>query len=330
MLLAAGLIPSVDDEGENADADDGGGGGGEEEGESDGLTKRSDENVHSRIHLVDVGIGCGDQSLYLMQKRKKKQGKDERLFDSYVGLTLASSQAEYARRRVSQAEKSSTTTTTGVTGQVRIFCADAANPESWSEDLKRAVDAAGLGGRRGASYPNTTTTSTDSIATTETLDRTSTTTPAAAHQTWLLALDTLYHFHPSREPLLHYAQSHLHASLMAFDLLLSDSASTLDKFLLRLVCLFTGTPYSNFLTEAQYVDMLVKRVGYDRAKIEVRDVSDRVFPGIAKYMQRRERELRRFGMTLGKFRAAGKVFGWWARSGIVRGVIVVARRNYRG
>lgn len=70
--------------------------------------------------------------------------------------------------------------------------------------------------------------------------------------------------------------------------------------------------------------MLV-RAGYARDRIEVKDVSEHVFSGIAAYMQRREEQLRPFGMGLGKLKGAARVFGWWARSGVVRGVIVVAR-----
>ena len=44
-------------------------------------------------------------------------------------------------------------------------------------------------------------------------------------ETRLLAFDTLYHYKPSSTPLLIHASCDLHASLMAFDLLLVSSAS---------------------------------------------------------------------------------------------------------
>jgi hypothetical protein len=28
---------------------------------------------------------------------------------------------------------------------------------------------------------------------------------------------------------------------------------------------------------------------------------------------------------MGKFKGAGRMFGWWARTGVVRGVVIVAR-----
>jgi hypothetical protein len=42
-------------------------------------------------------------------------------------------------------------------------------------------------------------------------------------------------------------------------------------------------------------------------------------------MKQREAQFNPFGMVWGKLKGAGRVFGWWARSGVVRGVIVVAR-----
>lgn len=112
---------------------------------------------------------------------------------------------------------------------------------------------------------------------------------------------------------------------MAFDLILSDSASLIDRLLLRIVCRMAFTPFSNFVTKAEYEKMLVN-AGYSREDITFRDVSEHVFPGVAAYMQRRDKELKKFGLGLGKFKAAGRVFDWWARSGVVRGVIVVAKR----
>lgn len=44
-------------------------------------------------------------------------------------------------------------------------------------------------------------------------------------------------------------------------------------------------------------------------------------------MGRRVVEARPFGIKLGKYRAARIVFDWWARSGIVRGAVVVARSS---
>lgn len=226
-----------------------------------------------------MGFGCGDQTMYLTQDAPGRRA----LVNRYVGITLNPVQKEYARRRLN-----------GESPDLRLFCADAARPESWDSELREAVMALA---HRGSD--------TDC-------------------QLWLLALDTLYHFHPSREPLFAYARKELNASIMAFDLILSDSTTWLQRLILRVVCLLGSTPWSNFVRADAYRDMLV-RAGYDRDKIEIHDISERVFPGIAEYIQRQDAELRPFGLGVGRFGVAGRLFGWWGRSGVVSGVIVVAR-----
>lgn len=248
------------------------------------VVSKSHERPRS-VRLVDVGFGCGDQTLYITKDLDwidADTGDSRPLFDSYLGITIVRAQAESARERLSGCELR--------TPEVQLYCADAADPSSWSPELRQAM------------FGNQTSSC-----------------------TWLLALDTLYHFKPSRAPLFDNAYSNIHASIMAFDLILSDSASLIDRLLLRIVCLMASTPFSNFVTQAEYEKMLVD-AGYPREGIEIRDVSEYVFSGIAAYMERREKELRKFGMGLGKFKAAGRVFGWWAKSGVVRGVIVVAKR----
>lgn len=243
------------------------------------------------IKLVDVGFGCGDQTIYLTTQLywiNARTGLTHPLFNSYLGITIVGSQADFTRQRVS--EHWMVTSNAYRTPDVQLFCADAADPSTWSPELQEAIVA----------------------------NRTSSC-------TWLLALDTLYHFKPSRQPLFDIAFSNLHSSIMAFDLILSDSASLIDRLLLRIVCRMAFTPFSNFVTKAEYEKMLVN-AGYSREDITFRDVSEHVFPGVAAYMQRRDKELKKFGLGLGKFKAAGRVFDWWARSGVVRGVIVVAKR----
>lgn len=183
--------------------------------------------------------------------------------------------------------------------RIKLFCADAAKPKTWTKDIQEA----------------TSTKKVDTDVASKT-----------PHQaTWVLALDTLYHFIPSREPIFHHAFGELNASIMAFDLLLSETPSHWDLILLRLVSFFAATPFSNFLTATEYRKQLLA-AGYDRNKVEIRDISDHVFAGMVAFIERRDRELKTTGMNIGRYRMAGKVFKWWARSGIVRGCIVVARR----
>ncbi|KAL5000661.1 hypothetical protein BDV10DRAFT_161705 [Aspergillus recurvatus] len=183
-----------------------------------------------------------------------------------------------------------------LSNRARIFCADAADPSSWNVELK-------------SSLPPAPTKETE--------------------ETWLLALDTLYHFSPSRLPLFKYTHSTLHASLMTFDLLLPTPKPSLwTRLILRILCLFTGTLYTNFLTEEEYTALLVE-AGYDSSDISFRDISGDVFGGIAGYINSRKEVLKGYGLGgskgMRKFGGAGNVFGWWARTGVVRGVIIVAR-----
>ena len=257
----------------------------------------------TRFRVIDLGFGCGDQSIYLAQLARKIQRNGDSatdssrhyLLDSYVGLTIVPSQFRFANERLHSSSNRSG-------GSVKLFCADAAQPSTWTKDIQEAA----------------TDTSTEE-------DGTDVALTAPNQATWVLALDTLYHFIPSREPIFRHAFGKLNASIMAFDLLLSDTPSIWDLILLRLVCFFASTPFSNFLTITEYRNRLFA-AGYDRNKIEIRDISDHVFAGMASFIERRDGELRNTGMTIGRYRVAGKVFKWWARSGIVRGCIVIARR----
>lgn len=253
-----------------------------------------------------MGIGCGDQSLRILgyKKRDEKSSAEVNgspLFDSYVGVTSLPVQAEFASQRIEHHLSKTESDNTKANPTAQIFCADAANPPSWPSELHASLD------------PFQTETKTqDGKEETE---------------NWLLALDTLYHFHPSRTPLFKYTYSTLHASIMAFDLLLPSSPrlSFWTRLLLRLLCLFSGSPYTNFHTEEEYTALLVG-AGYDIEKIEFRDISEDVFAGIAGFCQRRGEIVSAYGMgKMGKFKGAGRMFGWWARTGVVRGVVIVAR-----
>ncbi|KAL4782366.1 hypothetical protein BJX76DRAFT_292062 [Aspergillus varians] len=294
------------------------------------LNENGDPTSHSpeKLRLLDVGIGCGDQSVRILGYKRGGDGNGNGngnesplpLFNSYVGITSLPIQAEFASQRISSKAESDSESKSEPNQHARIFCADAANPPSWPPELRSSVTPfQDADANPGASGKGPTEAEKEKEIETE---------------NWLLALDTLYHFHPSRGPLLKYTHSTLHASLMAFDLLLQSPSSSSSKqislwtrLLLRLLCLLSGTPYSNFLTEEEYTALLV-RSGYEAEKIVFRDISADVFPGIAGFIKRRGEVVKGYGLgggSMGKFRGAGAVFGWWARTGVVKGVVVVAR-----
>ncbi|KAJ5907898.1 hypothetical protein N7495_000580 [Penicillium taxi] len=284
-----------------------------------GLQKEKSQSVR----LLDVGCGCGDQSLYLTSLRKSAyatinssstssfqnistsysadsiprsriQESDESslLIDTYIGITLEPAQASLAQQRVESSQVALKSTSKGPVP--RIFCANASDPKSWSENLQDSISVLA----KSSQDPDTSN--------------------------WLLALDTLYHFRPSRLPILHYTCNTLHASFMAFDLILQDDVHWFQRLLLRLFCWVSSAPFGNMIPKDQYMQLLMD-AGYDSSRIEITDISSHVFAGLSNFLDRRVKEAEPFGFKMGKYRAARKVFGWWAKSGIVRGVVVVAR-----
>ncbi|RPA92286.1 hypothetical protein L873DRAFT_1710630 [Choiromyces venosus 120613-1] len=146
-------------------------------------------------------------------------------------------------------------------------------------------------------------------------------------ETWILALDCLYHFRPDREKTLRHAVKL--GSLVAFDLLLDEKAKWWEKGVLWVVAIGMGVPYGNFLTPKQYTDMLVA-AGYMPGEIEIEDISSDVFGGLTAYIRRRSQEAEHWGVGgWRKWKVAGWVFGLWDRWGMVRGCVVVARRAKR-
>lgn len=206
-----------------------------------------------------------------------------------MGLTLNDAQVQTSRRKIYReiAEAG-----TGVDAEsFSLFCADAAKPETWSSAVAEAVHSI-----------------TDEKYT----------------ERWLLALDCIYHFSPSRKPVLSYAAKELDAHFMAFDLLLNEKASTADIWKARLIGKMMGCPLKTFLSENDYRDQLVE-CGYDRNEITIKEITDDVFSGLVRFLDRQDQLLAEYGVTMGGFKLAGRLFNWFDKSRVVRAVVVVAR-----
>ncbi|KAF2130403.1 hypothetical protein P153DRAFT_288267 [Dothidotthia symphoricarpi CBS 119687] len=246
--------------------------------------------------LIDLGIGCGDQTIHVMSKTPIRPcdeawwGKRDHnvMFDSYIGITNDSTQAQYASERVEELKR----VLPGQSPAISVFCADASQPEVWDAQVHSSIQTAQSG----------------------------------TQETWVLALDTAYHFSPSRWPLINYACQTLRASFMAFDLCLSPTATFRQRLTLRILTMLMGAPWTNFVTPEQYRQNLIA-AGYEETSVSVVDVSEHVFSPLAKFMEEQDRRLKMLGLGLGRFKVARKMFAWWGRSGVVRGVVVVAKQR---
>lgn len=240
------------------------------------------------IAILDVGIGCGDQTVEIARALDAPTWQDFR----YVGLTLNESQLQVAYQRIER--EIANANRRGIKlwpESFRLFGANAARPESWNRPIRSIVD---------------------SVADDAFKDR------------WLLALDCMYHFSPSRSPLLLYAARELKANFMAFDLVLNDKSYFTARMTARLLGMMTGCPFSAFLSEEQYFEQLVD-AGYDRDSVVIQDITADVFSGLVAHIEKQQRSLKPYGISMGKLGMAKRVFNWFDTTGVVRAVIVVAK-----
>jgi hypothetical protein len=254
----------------------------------------SNKNVVNTMSIIDLGFGCGDQSLYIKdvldnQKQRRRDNQWRRLLKAYVGITLESPHFCIAQERLGLKQSN---TNAGF----EIYCADAGRPASWTSEIRNAVSSA-----------------------CQTNDE------KGDHENWLLGLDTLIHFRPSRWPVIEYANRKLGASLMAYDLCIAENLSVGQRIILRLMAFFGQSPFANWVTIREYRERLVM-AGYARERIEIRDISEHVFDPLAGFLKKREVELEQYGLSIGRFRYAASMFFWWRRTGVVRGCIIVARK----
>ncbi|KAK8922946.1 hypothetical protein H634G_03630 [Metarhizium anisopliae BRIP 53293] len=258
--------------------------------EAAGLCAKDGSPIKSdSVAVLDLGFGCGDQTIALAKLIRAEKRSHFR----YVGLTLDEAQLQTARRTVDRALAfGHDGEAVGLSqGSFKLFRANAAKPETWNRTIRSSVDALA---------------------------------DEAFSERWLMALDCLYHFSPSRKPIFNLAAKALNARVMAFDLILDEEASSWNTILVRLVGLIMGCPLYTFLTEAQYREQLIE-CGYDREHIEIRDVSDHVFAGVSGYLKRQEAALGQYGISLGGYKLAGRLFEWFDRTRVVKAAIVVGR-----
>lgn len=262
--------------------------------EQAGLVQRYQDGIQlapqvEHTNILDLGFGCGDQTLCLA-------GIWQGTPLNYVGLTLNQTQYRCANERLAEANIWNAKT-------MKVHCANAARPETWNKKIMTEILSLKVSTSRDQARGGQ-----DDVA---------------ASLTWVLALDTLYHFTPSRLPVLKFAARELRASLMAFDFLRGDTTSMYQRLLLKLVALLSGCSGSAFMTEDEYRRMLVQ-AGYG-SDIKIIDVTKDTLEPLSNFLSKQEADLKRIGLSLGKLKAGKWLFTWFARSNVVKAVIVVAR-----
>ncbi|UKZ66096.1 uncharacterized protein TrAtP1_007278 [Trichoderma atroviride] len=183
----------------------------------------SNKTARNSVAVLDVGFGCGDQTVALAELI---QAPSRPL--RYVGLTLNETQRQAAQQRLDASLVAADSKHVDNLS-IKLFQADAAKPQSWDKAITTAVD----------------------------------TLSDKASERWLLGLDCLYHFSPSRKPIFQHASQTLDANVMAFDLILGDNTTLWQTLAVRLLGFILLCPWQTFLTEAQYREQLVE-CGYDR------------------------------------------------------------------
>ncbi|KNG51545.1 hypothetical protein TW65_01213 [Stemphylium lycopersici] len=250
--------------------------------------ERIENGTRPRRCLIDLGFGCGDQTICLMSDGPLRPCDKEwwsargrcATFDHYIGITKDKVQAKYASERIDELKHSAQSSKDS---SIFLACSDAAVPALWDQQLHKSIRSA----------------------------------KNNSDECWVLALDTAYHFSPSRWPLIRYARSELKASFMAFDLCLSPSATLAQRLTLRLLTTLMGAPWKNFVTPQQYRQKLIE-LGYDTQSITITDISDHVFTPLSTFLGRQDMRLRTLGLGIGSFGVAKTMFEWWAHERMQR------------
>jgi hypothetical protein len=238
------------------------------------------------LAVLDLGIGCGDQTLELASLLKSSEWR--RFL--YVGITSNRGQVDIATQRLGRSTEVSGSGNVRGLDEINLFCADAAKPDSWSAELREEAQ--------------------------KLIEQTFT-------DKWVLALDSLYHFSPSRIGIFGHTAKGLGASFMAYDLILNSNASFWEKLAVKAIGVAMQCPLGAFIEENEYRRQLTE-CGFDSTSITITDISEQVFPGLVQYIEKQGRMLQRYGISIRKFTIASRVFEWFHTSKAIKGVIVVA------
>ncbi|EGD93524.1 hypothetical protein TESG_01069 [Trichophyton tonsurans CBS 112818] len=262
-------------------------------------TAGGESNTTKKRVLLDLGFGCGEQTIHLM----RNPARPSPIFDEYIGITLDKVQHGFAQKRLQQRimhdNKQGTSTRPS---KISLFCADAAQPSTWPDEVKKTLyDAFSINNDSNSNM-----------------------------ERYVMGLDTLYHFHPSRREIFEYSHSVLRANLLAFDLFLAPSNPSsvtriFNVLFLRLLTPALGAPFGNFVSPETYTTML-EEAGYKTENIVIEDITDHVFVGLAGFLDKRCRDMAIMGLGgYTKWQVAGWLFRWLSSGGVLRAGVVIAK-----
>jgi SAM-dependent methyltransferase len=143
----------------------------------------------------------------------------------------------------------------------------------------------------------------------------------------IFALDCAYHF-SSRRKFLDESKRVLRndGMIVMTDLIFGENMTTFQRLLMRVVCVLTGAPYSNFKMKEQYHSDFVE-AGFERISIE--DISENVFPRLRDFIFCHHKEMEMFEIS-GKWTGYlifARILKWWWESDVVRFILVSASNS---
>lgn len=105
--------------------------------------------------------------------------------------------------------------------------------------------------------------------------------------------------------------------------------SPISSVLMRIICFFANVPFDNLVNQAEY-EQTFREIGF--TQLEVEDVTQDVFPGLAEYIESRDKDpVLRAALDpakLQQYRMFAKVLKWWS-GGRLRFVLVKAMKGIK-